>query len=124
MLSYKVLRVDVNREQGQIKKVSETRPKLRLEDLARVPPVGIIKGLLVWPDNCMLLHVHLHVHGPFFSVVAAVGSFWIIGGQHQHSRGECKDFPPMYMKPGTSLFSLIFRLLSVWGIEGTPNPPL
>ena len=47
MLSYKVLRVDVNREHGQIRKVSETRLQLRLEDLARVPPVGIIKGLLV-----------------------------------------------------------------------------
>ena len=47
VLSHKVLRVDVNREHGQIRTVSETRPKLRLEDLARVPPVGIIKGLLV-----------------------------------------------------------------------------
>ena len=53
MLSHKVLRMDVNREHGQIRKVGETRPKLRLEDLARVPPVGIIKGLLVRPDNCM-----------------------------------------------------------------------
>ena len=61
MLSHKVLRVDVSREHGQIRKVSETRLKLRLEDLARVPPVGIIKGLLVWPDNCMLLHLLLHV---------------------------------------------------------------
>ena len=61
VLSHKVLRVDVNREHGQIRKVSETRLKLRLEDLARVPPVGIIKGLLVWPDNCMLLHLLLHV---------------------------------------------------------------
>ena len=61
VLSHKVLRVDVNREHGQIRKVSESRLKLRLEDLARVPPVGIIKGLLVWPDSCMLLHVHLHV---------------------------------------------------------------
>ena len=49
VLSHKVLRADVNREHGQIRKVSETRLKLRLEDLARVPPVGIIKGLLVWP---------------------------------------------------------------------------
>ena len=39
----------------------ETKLKLRLKDLARLPPVGIIKGLLLWPDNCMLLHVHLHV---------------------------------------------------------------
>ena len=23
--------------------------------------MGIIKGLLVWPDNCMLLQVHLHI---------------------------------------------------------------
>ena len=61
VLSHKVLRVDVNREHGQIRKVSETRLKLRLEDLARVPPVGIIKGLLVWPNNCMLLHLLLHV---------------------------------------------------------------
>ena len=36
MLSHKVLRVDVNREHGQIWKVSETRLKLRLEDLARL----------------------------------------------------------------------------------------
>ena len=43
VLSYKVLQVDVNREHGQIRKVSETRPKLWLEDLARVPPMGIIK---------------------------------------------------------------------------------
>ena len=43
MLSYKVVRVDVNREHRQLKKVSETRLKLRLEDLARVPPMGIIK---------------------------------------------------------------------------------
>ena len=61
VLSHKVLRVDVNREHGHIRKVSETRLKLRLEDLARVPPVGIIKGLLVWPNNCMLLHLLLHV---------------------------------------------------------------
>ena len=61
MLSHKVMRVDVNRGHGQIRKISETRPKLRLGDLARVPPVGIIKALVVWPDNCMLLHVHLHV---------------------------------------------------------------
>ena len=46
VLSHKVLRVDVNREHGQIPKVNETRLKLRPED---------------WPDNCMLLHVHLHV---------------------------------------------------------------
>ena len=52
----------MNREHGQIKKVSETRLKLRPEDLARVPPVGIIKGLLVRLDNCMLLQVHLHVY--------------------------------------------------------------
>ena len=89
VLSYKVLRVDVNREHGQIKKVGETRLKLRLEDLARVPPVGIIKGLLVWPDNRVLLHVHIHVYrfcvlswGPIFSATAVVGGFWIIGGQH------------------------------------------
>ena len=44
VLSHKILRVDVNREHGQIRKLSETRPKLWLEDLARVPPVGIIKG--------------------------------------------------------------------------------
>ena len=61
VLFHKVLRVDVNREHGQTRKVSETRLKPRLEDLARVPPVGIIKGLLVWPDNCMLMHVHLLV---------------------------------------------------------------
>ena len=61
VLSHKVLRVDVNREHGQIRKVSETRLKLRLENLARVLPVGIIKGLLVWPDNCMLLHLTLHL---------------------------------------------------------------
>ena len=61
VLSHKVLRVDVNREDGQIRKVSETRLKPRLEHLARVPPVGIIKGLLVWLDNCMLLHLLLHV---------------------------------------------------------------
>ena len=61
MLSHKILREDVNREHGQIRKVSETRLKLRLEDLARVPPMGIIKGLLVWPDNCILMHVCLHV---------------------------------------------------------------
>ena len=46
--------MDVNREYGQITKVSNTRLKMRLEDLARVPPVGIIKGLLVWPDNCIV----------------------------------------------------------------------
>ena len=23
--------------------------------------MGIIKDILVWPDNCILLHVHLHV---------------------------------------------------------------
>ena len=57
MLSHKVLRVDVNREHGQIRKFSGTRLKLRLEDLARVPPVRIIKGLLVWPDSCMVLHL-------------------------------------------------------------------
>ena len=61
VLSHKFLRVDGNREHGQIRKVSETTLKLRPEDLARVPPVGIIKGLLVWPDNCMLLHLLLHV---------------------------------------------------------------
>ena len=61
VLSHKVLRVDVNREHRQNRKVSETRLKLRLEDLARVPPVGIIKGLLVWLDTCMLLHLLLHV---------------------------------------------------------------
>ena len=61
VLSHKVPRVDVNREHGQIRKVSETRLKLRLEDLGRVPPVGLIKELLVWPDNCMLLHLLLHV---------------------------------------------------------------
>ena len=61
VLSHKVPRVDVNREHGQIRKVSETRLKLRPEDSARVPPLGIIKGLLVWPDNCMLLHLLLHV---------------------------------------------------------------
>ena len=44
VLSHKVLRVDVNREHGQIRKVGETRLKPRLEDLARGPPVGIIKG--------------------------------------------------------------------------------
>ena len=89
MLSYKVLQVDVNPEHGQIRKVSETRLKLWLEDLARVPPVGIIKGLLMWPDNCMLLHVHLHVYrfrsvpgAFFFCAIAVVGSLWIIGGQH------------------------------------------
>ena len=59
--SHKVLQVDTNCEQGPIWKVSETRLKLRLEDWARVFPVGIIKGLLVWPKNCMLLHVQLHV---------------------------------------------------------------
>ena len=62
MLSDKVLWVDVNREHGKIRKVSETRLKLRLEDLAWVALVGIIKGLLVRPDNRMLLHVHLHVY--------------------------------------------------------------
>ena len=62
VLSYKVLRVDVNRKHGQIRKVSETRLKLQLEDLARVPPAGIIKALLVWPENRMLLHLHLHFH--------------------------------------------------------------
>ena len=66
VLSRKVLPVDVNREHGQIRKVSETRLKLRLEKLATVPPVGIIKGLLVWPDNCMLLHVHLHLCRLFY----------------------------------------------------------
>ena len=40
VLSHKVLRVDGNREHGQIRKVSDTRLKLLLEDLARVPPVG------------------------------------------------------------------------------------
>ena len=45
VLSHKVLRVDVNREHGQIRKVSETRLKLRLEDLARVPPVGDHQGI-------------------------------------------------------------------------------
>ena len=54
VLSHKVLRVDVNCEYGQIRKVSDTRLKMRLEDLASVPPVGIIKGLLVWPNNLML----------------------------------------------------------------------
>ena len=63
VLSHKVLRVNVNREHGQMRKVSETRLKLRLEDLARVPPVGIINGLVVWPDNCMLPHLHLHFCG-------------------------------------------------------------
>ena len=61
VLSHNVLRVDINRVHGQIRKVSETRLNLRLEDLARVPPVGIIKGLLASPDNRILLHVHLHV---------------------------------------------------------------
>ena len=51
MLSHKVLQVDVNREYGQTRKVSETQLRMPLKDLARVPPVGIIKGLLVWPDN-------------------------------------------------------------------------
>ena len=46
VLSHNVLRVDVNREHAQIWKVSKTRLTLRVEDLARVPPVGIIKGLL------------------------------------------------------------------------------
>ena len=43
VLSYKVLRLDVNREHGQIRLVSATRLKLRLDDLATVPPMGIIK---------------------------------------------------------------------------------
>ena len=47
VLSHKVLRVDVNREHWQIRKVSQTRLKLWPEDLARVPPVRIITGLLV-----------------------------------------------------------------------------
>ena len=67
-LSHKVLRLDVNREYGQIRKVSDTRLKMRLEDLARVTPAGIIKGSLVWPDNRMLLHVYLHVYR-FYSVL-------------------------------------------------------
>ena len=42
---------------------------------------------------------------------------------YQHSRRVCKDFPPCYMKPGTSLYSLIFRIFLDLGIEGTANPP-
>ena len=59
VLSQKVLLVDLYREYGQIRKVSDTRLKMQPEDLARVPPPGIIKGLLVSPDSRMLLHVHL-----------------------------------------------------------------
>ena len=70
VLSYKVVRVDLNWEHGQIMKVIETRLKLRLEDLARLPPVGIISRLLVRPDNRMSLHVHLHAHR-FRSVLGA-----------------------------------------------------
>ena len=62
VLSYKVSRVDVTRQHGQMRKVSETTLKLRLEDFAREPPVGIIKGSLVSPDNCSLLHMHLHIY--------------------------------------------------------------
>ena len=68
VLSHKVPRVDVNREYGQIREVSNTRLKMRLEDLARVPSVGIIKGLVVWLDNRRLLHVHVHVY-PFHSLL-------------------------------------------------------
>ena len=80
MLSYKVPRVDVNWGHGQITKVRETRRKLRLQDFVRVPLVGIIKGLLVWPDNLMLLHVHLHVY-PFCSVLGANIFFYCCSGQ-------------------------------------------
>ena len=62
MLSHKVLRVDVNWGYGQIRKVGDTRLKMRRDDLARVPPARIIKALLVWPNNHMLLHVHLDVY--------------------------------------------------------------
>ena len=78
--SYKVLRVDVNREHGEIRKVSQTRLKLRPEDSARVLPVGIIKGLLVWPDNRMLLHMHLHVYR-FCFVLGANFSCYCCSGQ-------------------------------------------
>ena len=60
--------------------------KLQLEDLARLPPAEIIEGLLVWPDNCMLLHMQLHicrlctVLGTSF--VLPLLHFRIIGGQH------------------------------------------
>ena len=80
VLSYKVLRVNVNREHGQIRKVSETRLRLRLEDLERVPPVGILKVLLVWPDHRMLLHVHLHVYR-FCPVPGAIFFCYCCSGQ-------------------------------------------
>ena len=83
VLSYKVVQVDVNREHGQMTKVSETRLKRRLEDLARVPPVGIIKGLLVWPKDSMLLHLHLRVCR--FCIVPGTNFFllllhWVVSG--------------------------------------------
>ena len=80
VLSHKVLRMDVNREHGQIRKVRETRLKLRLEDMARVRPVGIIKGLLVGPNNCMLVHVHLHVYR-FCIVPGAIFFCYCCSGQ-------------------------------------------
>ena len=54
-VSYKVPRIDENREYGQTRKVSDVRVKRRFDNLARVPRANIIKGFLVWPDNCMLL---------------------------------------------------------------------
>ena len=89
VLSYKVLRVDVNREHGQIRKVSATQLKLRLEDLARVPPVGIIKGLLVWLDNCMLLHMHLHVYRFCFVQGANFFCYGCSGQFVDHWRSAC-----------------------------------
>ena len=62
VLSHKVLWLDVNRKYGQIMIVNDTQLQMRPEDLARVPLVVIIKGLLVRRDNRMLLHVHLHVY--------------------------------------------------------------
>ena len=70
VLSHGVPRVDVNREYGQITKVSDTRLTMRPENLARLPraPVGIIKDLLAWPGNRMLVYVHLHVDHFYFVV--------------------------------------------------------
>ena len=83
VLSYKILQVDVNREHGQIRKVNETRRKLPVQDLARVPPVGIIKGFVVWLDNGMLLHVYLHVYR-FCSVLGANFFCYCCSGQFLH----------------------------------------
>ena len=43
--------------------------------------------------------------------------------KYQHSRRECKNFPPCYKKPATAPFSLIFRIFLNLGLRGPRDAP-